>query len=193
MCCEAGSMKVQSKYLLVLVTFAVSLAPAFASELNDSGVAAASTPIAWVYVSSLTSQGVKINAYAASANGTLVAIAGSPLNSQGAALTSNGKWLFAASGSTIQTFGFGASGQLTPKTTVDAQAFGGHPFNLFLDRKGGFLYDGASDIDGSNFGYQYWKIVSTTGQLDYLGDSKGAAQGAGFAERLSSLANNVFS
>jgi hypothetical protein len=155
-----------------------------------------STPVTYVYVSSApTSSTFEINAYAAFSNGSLAKVTGSPFAAKVQYLALNGKWLFGTNGVDIYSFAIQSNGALRDGPSVNAQAFNqyptdGGPQNLFLDHTGQSLYDGDIYIDGANNGYQSWKIVGTTGQLDFAGKVGPYSPSLGSA--LSFLANNVY-
>ena len=134
---------------------------------------ATSTPVAHIYVSSApTSTTYEINAYAAYPNGSLSRVSGSPFATKASYLTTNGKWLFGTNGIDIYSYGIEANGALRAGPVVDAQKYNsapdsGGPMNLFLDHTGQSLYDGDIYVDGANNGYQAWKIIETTGQVEF--------------------------
>jgi hypothetical protein len=139
-------------------------------------VAAGDPPVAYVYVSSMPVSNLEINAYAASSKGSLTKISGSPfpINGSSSYMALNGKWLFDTDGANIYSFAIKSNGALRegPASEVNAQAHNlfptvGGPIDLFLDHSGQSLYDGDLAIDGTNPGYQSFKIIGATGQMEF--------------------------
>src|SRR5882762_7527893 len=111
------------------------------AQITSPSTKAASSPVAFVYVSN--SQGGStsvINGYAAAANGALAPIPGSPFpwNVNYMALTNS--WLFAAQNidpatgdQLIYSFSIAPNGALTKKDEVNAPGAGGGVTSIYLD------------------------------------------------------------
>lgn len=158
-------------------------------------VTPASSPVAFVYVSSAVSGGHEISAFAAASNGKLTRVSGSPFSADVQNMAVNGKYLFGTNGVEIYSFAIASDGALKEVASIDAQQFNqpvtGGPGALFLDHTGSTLYD--EDIygnNGANNTYQFFDVEKATGQLNYLGMTSDAT--TQFWEPLSFVGNNVY-
>jgi len=163
-----------------------------APSQTDSGNAA---PVAFVYVTSPTdSSSYEINAYAASANGVLTAVPGSPFAANGPYLGANRRWLFSTDTVNIDSFAIGWNGALKEVSAIDAQQYNlyptGGPVSLFFDRSGTMLYDEDIYADGANNAYQFFDLTKGTGGLSYLGAT--ATDSAAWITTLSFVGNNAY-
>ena len=111
------------------------------------------SPAAFIYVSS-TPPGAsenEIEAFAASENGKLSTVAGSPFKENVVDMAMNGEYLFAvnANGFDIESYRIGSDGALQYVATTDASQAGdcNRLGPLFLDHTGATLYD--MEFDGS--------------------------------------------
>jgi WD40 repeat protein len=163
----------------------------------DSSVSAAASksPVAYVYVTSKsTNNKNEINAFAASANGKLTRVAGSPFSADVQKMAVNAKYVFGTNGVTIYSYGIEANGALREVASIDAQKFNqadcGGPIGLFLDRSGSTLYDVDIYSDCSNNAFQFFGSEGSTGGLSYRGTT--AASSPEFYLPLSFLGNNEY-
>jgi hypothetical protein len=185
--------------LFVLATAASSVlaaqvpnSPTDVASQNSRGT----SPVAFVYVSSSPSDNTyQINAYAASSNGKLTEVPGSPFPSEVSGLTSSPKYLFGTNGVEIDSFSIGNDGSIAEVSSINAQKLNqgdcGGPFDMFLDRTGSTLYD--MDYIGNicaNNPYQSFSVDGASGELNYIGVS--AAASPGFATSLSFLTDNKY-
>lgn len=133
----------------------------------------ASSPVAYVYVSSSPSSGKsQINAYAASSTGALSAVQGSPFAANVNIMALNGAWLFGVdnTGNAIDSFSIAANGSLKLADTFTENMSGGGILNMYLDHTGTSLY---TDYYTTNNDYLSHSIDNTTGQLAFLNDLPG--------------------
>jgi hypothetical protein len=145
--------------------------------------AAASAPVAYVYVSSNPSGSStnEVQAFAAAANGKLAAISGSPFRDDVTSMAVNGKYLFASTrnGIYVATFAIEANGALRWKASTDIVKYNqsdcGDSGPVFLDHTGSSLYDMEFRSDCSNNSYQSLAIGKSTGYLHNLGATPGDA------------------
>jgi hypothetical protein len=163
----------------------------------DSSVSAgaSSSPVAYVYVSSKsTGNKNEINAFAASANGKLTRVAGSPFLADVQKMAVNGKYVFGTNGVTIYSYAIEVNGTLREVASIDAQKFNqsdcGGPIWLFLDRSGSTLYDVDIYSDCANNAFQFFGSDGSTGGLSYRGTT--AASSPEFYLPLSFLGNNEY-
>ncbi len=178
---EASSMLRSIRVtLFVVATFASSVLAS--SEVTPSPTdasvqsATASTPVAFVYVSSQKGSDYEVSAYSAAPSGRLTLISGSPFPANANYLAVNGKYLFGTNGIDIYSFAIATDGALTQLASINAQNYNqnecGGPENLFVDRTGKTLYD--PDFLGNicaNNAYQAFTIDDSTGALNYLGST----------------------
>jgi len=185
--------------VLVLVT-AGTVAFAQVSSSQTAPTKSASSPVAYVYVSSSPSSGTsQINAYSASSSGTLTPVLGSPFNlgSEGVSqLAVTGKYLFgSANFQDIYSFSIASDGALQQVSVIDASSYNtgnsGGPGYLFLDHTGVTLYDDDYDAYGTgDSAYQAFSIDGTTGQLNFLQTGPDGGEIANVP--LSFIANNLY-
>ena len=163
-------------------------------SLTDLGkVKGVLPPVAFVYVSALQGTSSEINAYAAAADGRLMAVAGSPFSGNGDYLAANGKWLFTTDTVNIYSFAIAEEGALTQVSSIDAQQYNdsttGGPISLFFDRSGVTLYDEDIYWDGANNNYQAFDWSRGTGALSYLAATSSVS--AAWITPLSFTGNNL--
>lgn len=173
-------------------------AQALSTQTSESVQDATSTsPVAYVYVSGRKTGGVnEIHAFAASSNGKLTRVSGSPFEGNVASMAANAKYLFGSSNGPgdIRSFSIEPDGALKQVASINGQKYNGGdcggPGPLFLDHTGATLYD--LDLLGNicaNNTYQSFRIEKTTGELNYLG-SDGADPW--FDVPLSFIGNNTY-
>jgi hypothetical protein len=169
--------------LKLIVCLSATLCTA-ASLAQDASTFAATTPsVAYVYVASrpANASATEIDAYAASPNGKLTPLNGSPFQDNEAFLTTNGKYLFGVNSTTtdIDSFAIGAEGALRYVTSTDYAQFDpddcGSAGPVFTDRTGTDLYPLVFDGDCANNYYQSYRIKAGSGELNYLGSVNGGA------------------
>ena len=164
---------------LVLATCASTVlasAQVTPSTTESASTNAASSPVAYVYVSNGSNGANQIDGYYAAANGTLTAIPGSPFPYSEGYLAVNGAWLFGTnsndqgtSGQFIDSFSIAANGALTMKDELNAEP-GGGLISIYLDHTGSTLY---ADYYTTNNDYLSYSIDQSTGALTYIGDLGG--------------------
>ena len=143
-----------------------------------SSAAVATTPSAWVYVSSTPagSSTSQIEAFVAAPNGMLTAIPGSPFKENVANLAVNGKYLFgtASNGNSIDAYWMEGNGALTYTATTNTALSGDCNTlgSLFLDHTGATLYDmefsGAGCLNNT---YVSFTVNKPTGGVKNIGNS----------------------
>ena len=172
-------MKHIKKYGAALVLATVgTLVFAQVSSSQTAPPKSASSPVAYVYVSSSPSSGAsQINAYSAASTGALTPVAGSPFNLGGEGVSQmavNGKYLFGSANATdIYTFSIASDGALQQLSVINATSYNpydaGGPESLFLDHTGATLYDDDFYAYGTgDSAYQAFSIDPSTGQLNFL-------------------------
>jgi hypothetical protein len=167
-------------------------AQATSSPTEDSQVR--NNPVAFVYVSSVLSNGSLIQAYTAATNGTLVATVGTYFIGQNISyMAVNDQYLFATDGVNIDSFSISPKdGALTEVSSINAQALNqdgcGGPTYLFLDHTGSTLYDLDYLADCANNGYQAFSGTYSNA-LNYLDTAPASAGNLG---PLSFIGNNVY-
>ncbi len=170
------------------------LASAQATSSPTENSLANNNPVAFVYVSSTVSNGSLIQAYTASANGTLVPTVGTDFVNQSVSyMAVNNRYLFATDGINIDSLSISPTdGGLTEVSSIDAQALNqngcGGPTYLFLDHTGTTLYDLDYLTDCANNGFQAFD-GTYSGTLNYLAT---APASPGNVAPLSFLGNNVY-
>ena len=176
-------------YLFVTLSTAAAIA---------QGTPAGTAPVAYVYVSSEGSDGNPDNivAFAASRDGKLAPVAGSPFPAHVFSMAVNGKYLFGEEEDEIHTYSFSiaADGSLKKVASTNDQQHNGGDCGgigpLFLDHTGATLY--GVDFDGvsckSNI-YVSYKVENPTGELQYLGKNGATSY---FNSPLSFIGNNVY-
>lgn len=182
--------------MVLSLTFASSVLALsqVATSQTDARLATASSPVAFVYVSSSKGSDFEVNGFSVAPNGELTLISGSPFPANANYLALNGKYLFGTNGVEIDSFSIATDGALTQVASINAQNYNqnscGGPENLFVDRSGSTLYD--PDYLGNicaNNAYQSFKIDETTGALTYLGSVEASPA---FNTPLSFIGNNSF-
>ena len=142
------------------------------STTESASNKAASSPVAYVYVSNGSNGVNQINGYYAAANGALTAIPGSPFPYSVSYLAVNGAWLFGLNstaqggGQVIDSFSIAANGALSLKDEVNEAESGDAGISVYLDHTGSTLY---SDYYTTNNDYLSYSIDQSTGALTYLG------------------------
>src|ERR1035437_9610618 len=143
-----------------------------------SSAAVATTPAAWVYVSSAPagSSTSQIEGFVAAPNGTLTAIPGSPFKENVANLAVNGKYLFgtASNGNSIDAYWMEGNGALTFTATTNTALTGdcNSLGPLFLDHTGATLYDMEFRGAGcSNNAYVSFAVNKPTGGVKNIGNT----------------------
>jgi hypothetical protein len=139
-------------------------------------------PVAFVYVSSNpnNSSTNEINAYAASTDGRLTPVTGSPFANDVTSMAVNAKYLFGSTrnGIYVSTIRIEPDGSLEWRGRTDIVQFNpddcGASGPLFLDRTSSSLYDTEFRSDCSNNSYQSFGI-DQTGALHNLGATSGDA------------------
>ncbi|MGC1372113.1 MAG: hypothetical protein WA824_08245 [Candidatus Sulfotelmatobacter sp.] len=183
--------------LFAVATFASSVlasSQVTPSQTDASIQAPASSPAAFVYVSSQKGSNYEVSGYSAASNGQLTAISGSPFPANANYLALNSKYLFGSNGVDIYSFSIASDGALTQVASINARNYNqnecGGPENLFVDRTGTTLYD--PDFLGNicaNNAYQAFSIDNSTGALNYLGS---AVASPAFNTPLSFIGDNVY-
>ena len=146
------------------------------STKTNSTVAAASTPAAFVYVSSTvanTNSQNHVNGYAAAADGSLTPIPGSPFPASLNYLAVTGRWLFGVlqsgsptdNGQVIDSYSIAPNGALTFKDKANAVESGGGIISIYLDHTGSSLY---ADYYTTNNDYLNYSVNHSTGALSYV-------------------------
>ena len=142
-----------------------------------TSAAIAETPVAYVYVSNNpnNSSTNELHAYAASADGKLTPITGSPFADDLTSMAVNGKYLFGSNRNGIYVAAFAIASNGAPRWTnsTDIVQFNaddcGSTGPLFLDHTGTTLYDLEFRSDCANNTYQSLAVNKTTGKLRNLG------------------------
>jgi hypothetical protein len=140
-----------------------------------------SAPVAFIYVSSNpdNSSTNEISAYAASADGRLTPVTGSPFADDVTSMAVNGKYLFGSTrnGIYVAAFRIESDGALRWSKSTDIVQFNpddcGNSGPLFLDHTGSTVYDTESYSDCSNNSYQSLGVNKFTGALHNLGATSG--------------------
>jgi hypothetical protein len=165
------------------------------TAVDGSVSAPASSPVAYVYVSSTSATNKnRITAFAAAPNGKLTRVAGSPFSQDVQYLAANGTHLFGTNGTIIYSYAIAANGALHQVALIDAQGFNqsdcGGPIGLFLDRMGATLYDTDIYSDCANNAYQFFGGDGSPGGLSYRGTT--AASSPEFITPLRFTGNNRY-
>lgn len=141
------------------------------TEVSDSNPA--NSPVAYVYVSSLTANSTdQINGYSVAPNGALTAITGSPFPFDVNYMAVTSKWLFGVANQDedLYSFSIGSNGALTLKDTMTVVTNGDGLISDYLDHTGSTLY---ADLYSTNNDYLSYSIDQSTGQLTQTGDLAG--------------------
>ncbi|HTF65787.1 MAG TPA: hypothetical protein VK638_24165, partial [Edaphobacter sp.] len=182
--------KMKFACLIVALCVPPALAQAPAAQAQMKSVAIRSNPVslltggpvAFVYVSNNpnNSSTNEINAYAASADGRLTPVTGSPFADDVTSIAVNGKYLFGSTrdGIYVSTIRIEPDGSLQWRGWTDIVQFNpddcGASGPLFLDRTSSSLYDTEFRSDCSNNSYQSFS-TDQTGALHNLGATSGDA------------------
>lgn len=161
--------------LIATISIGTVLAQTSTAQTSES-TAATSSPVAYVYVQ--TSQGTVL--YDASSSGKLTLVAGSPFNTSGYYIGSNGKYFITAGIHDLHTYKVAANGGLGGQTSqFDTQSYGGSQCGLtsgaVLDHSGQDVYvslKGAPADDGNNLcdALQTDSLSSSSGMFTFKGD-----------------------
>ena len=165
------------------------------SSIDEQIGSPATSPIAYVYVSSSVGSGIyEVMAYTASSTGELTPISGSPFPANVQQLAASKNLVFGTNGIDINSFAVASDGALTQVGTLNARSLNqndcGGPLSLFLDNTGTTLYD--PDLLGdvcANNAYQSFSVDAATGALGYLGS---AVASPAVISPLTFIANNTF-
>jgi hypothetical protein len=166
--------------------FSLALATTFASAVLASAhvksspteQSPASSPVAYVYLSSSPSSGEnQIDGYSAAPNGSLTPLPGMPLSTPAGDVVVNRSWLFASDGKSLYSFSIASNGSLKQMDTLEVEPEGGVG-GLFLDHTGTSLY---ADYFTENNEELAYSINNSTGKLTYL-DNISAGPGFGYVE-----------
>jgi hypothetical protein len=170
---------------LKLVVCLSAVLSALSALAQDTAATAlnSNAPVAYVYVASrpANASADEIDAYAASRNGKLTPLTGSPFQENESDFTVSGNFLYGVSGNTtnIDSFAIGAEGALSYKTSINYAQFDsddcGSAGWLFPDRTGRNIYTMVFDADCANNGYQSYAARPASGELNYLGYANGGA------------------
>jgi hypothetical protein len=160
--------------------------------------AAASAPVAFVYVSNNPngSSTNEIRGFAAAANGKLTPVSGSPFRDDVTSMATNGKYLYASTrnGIYVAAFAIEANGALRWSASTDIVKYNqgdcGSSGPLFLDHTGASLYDMEFDGDAcSNNSYQSLATNTSSGRLRNIGSG---ASGEWFYLPATFIGNNAY-
>jgi hypothetical protein len=160
--------------------------------------AQAENPVAFVYVSSNpnNSSTNQINAFAASSNGKLTPVIGSPFADDVTNMAVNGKYLFGSTrnGIYVASFAIEPDGALRWTHSSDIVRYNqgecGNSGPLFLDHTGASLYD--MEFDGNacaNNVYHSFAVNKSSGQLHNLG---GGPASSWFYLPATFIGNNIY-
>ena len=136
-------------------------------------VEASTSPVAYVYVSnSANGTTSQINAYAASPNGGLTRIAGSPFQYNVNYMAVTGSWLFGVADQyeDIDSFAIAANGALSEREVYNVVDNGDGVISVYLDHTGSTLY---ADLYSTNNDFLSYNIDHSTGMLTQIGDLAG--------------------
>jgi hypothetical protein len=179
-------------FALAAICASTVLASAQITSLpTDSTVSlATAAPAAYVYVSS--SPNIKsghIYEFSAAANGSLTAIPGSPLPTNGVNyMALNNTWLFGVANqdTDIESFSIASNGGLRRRDTYNVTPPGPGVISVYLDHTGSTLY---ADFYTTNNDYVSFSINQSTGQLNEIGDLPG---GPPDNNPVSFIGNNIY-
>ncbi len=137
-----------------------------------------SSTVAYVYVSNiLTDTTSEVHAYAATKNGKLTPVDGSPFSADVTNMAVNGKYLFGSSsnGTSVDSYFIESDGALrfAASNNIVNSNYNGCGFSgpIFFDHTGATLYDMEFQGDCSNNMYQSLKVGKSTGNVQNLGSS----------------------
>lgn len=158
-------------------------ASALAASCSLAAAQTATTPVAFVYVTSnYSGNNNQVVGYAADANGELTEIAGSPWADNLTYMAVNGTYLFGSDnvpGSNkrnIYSYQIGSSGALSYIGATDVQQGSFNECNggggVYLDHTGSYLYQIEGGVDcNSEDAYESFAVDQSTGLLTVTGDS----------------------
>jgi hypothetical protein len=173
-----------------LIAFAalLSAGPAFTqtSSTEPTPEAKAAAPVAYVYVQTVKG----VNLYDAAADGKLTLVKGSPFQTIGELIGSNGKYLITLGTYDVHSYAVESDGAVGKQVSaVDTQDYAGGQCGIddpiggpsgtagaVLDHTGQNLYVSLADADCSS--YITFKIAKDTGKLVFNGDTLGGADPA---------------
>jgi hypothetical protein len=166
-----NSASMAFRVVLCPVAFAVGLASAQTpSSKTDAATASTPVPVASVYVG--TAKGV--NLYNAAANGRLTLVPGSPFNTIGKAMGSNGKYFFNLGTYWVHVYPIKSNGaigaqvsQINTQNYSDANC--GSTGGAILDHTGQNLYVLLQGGNDSCIAYQTYNIAKASGVLTFAG------------------------
>jgi hypothetical protein len=164
---------------VVCLLAALGTGAASAETALPQSTAAASSPVAFVYVSSFpTGTANVINAYTAAADGSLSPVSGSPFNDNVLSMAVNGKYLFGANraGVYVAAFLIQSNGSLKWTTSTDVDRYNPSgcvvPGDLIFDHTGASLYfAGTAGGECQSTFYESFKVESSDGYLQFLGNT----------------------
>jgi len=167
------------------------------STKTNSTVAAVSTPVAFVYVSSTVANSNTqnhINGYAATADGSLTPIAGSPFPASVSYMAVTSHWLFGVNqnnqpnnGLQINSYSIASNGALKFATaTNNVGPTGDGLISLYLDHTGSTLY---GDFYSVNNDFLSYSVNHSTGALSFVSDLPG---GPADGTPVRFIGNNVY-
>jgi hypothetical protein len=189
-------MKTYAKLLASFVGLLCAFAVAQDANNPSDSQGPASSPVAYVYVSSSPTENTyQINVYSANSSGQLTAVTGSPFPAKGGAMALTSAWFFNTNGVDIYTSSISSTGALKQVSWINARKYSdsgdaGGPYKLFLDHTGATLYDFYINLGGTgNSGYQSFDLDQQTGKLSYTGATP---TGEDFQGVLSFIGNNVY-
>ncbi|MCU1313664.1 MAG: hypothetical protein JWM54_1421 [Acidobacteriaceae bacterium] len=180
--------KLSPAFLVAVVCTAAALAQVAAPKPSTTAESAATSaattttatsPVAWVYVSSIlgTTGSSEVYGYSAAPNGALTALAGSPYAVDAGKMAVNGKYLFGSmlNNVDVNTYLIETDGALRYAATTDVLTPNkgcGSAGPLFLDHSGATLYN-FDYLGGScaNNTFEAYGVVKSTGNLTFLGDA----------------------
>jgi hypothetical protein len=169
-------MVLRSTGLAVVTLFATSLALASPEiTANQEATVAAPAPVAYVYVQTLKG----VNLYYAAANGALTLVPGSPFQTVGEMVGSNGKYFFSLGTHWIHVYPIAANGAIKPQVSqINTQNYTGDDCGSamygVLDHTGQDLYIliGVPGVFPACSAYQSFRVNETTGALTFVGGTK---------------------
>jgi len=173
---------------LIAFVALLSAGPTFTQTPSTEATpeAKAAAPVAYVYVQTLKG----VNLYDAAANGKLTLVKGSPFETVGEMVGSNGKYLITLGTYDVHSYAVESNGAIGKQVSVvDTQDYPGGQCGIddpiggpsgtagaVLDHAGQNLYVSLADADCSS--YITLKIAKDTGKLTFNGDTLGGADPA---------------
>ena len=177
--------------LVATLCTAVAFSLAASAQTEATIQASTSSPVAYAYVSSASTQ--KTRAFAVASDGTLTPVSGSPFRTgYTLSLAVNAKYLFFSDSVYIYSYAIASDGAIKLVASIDAQQYNpgnyGGPGFLFPDRTGATLYDTDFYCCGSENAYQFFGVDNSNGVLSYLGVTTSRE----YYLPLSFIGNNVY-